>query len=88
MGEALKNLFGLGINGNGSTDSLNGEHPVTLEQARRVVEYRLGDNPYVRIGDSTDTGDGFEFDILTRDSRELVDRVVVEKETGRVRSMY
>jgi hypothetical protein len=78
--------FGRMFNGNSreTGDPWRGEHPVTRDQARRVIEYRLGDNPYVRIGQVTDTSDGFQFDIVTKKSEELVDRLAVERSTGKI----
>lgn len=81
-GEGLQRLFG--GNDSPAADPWKGEHKVTRDEALRVIQYRLGDNPYVRIGQETDTDQGFAFDVVTRKSGDLVDRLMVDKNTGRV----
>jgi hypothetical protein len=60
------------------------ERQVTGEEAREIAEHTLGRNPYLRVGAITEEGDRFEIEIVTSKSDELVDRLLVEKETGRV----
>ena len=61
-----------------------GERLVTSEEAREIAEHSLGRNPYLRVGTITEEGDRFEVEIVTSKSDELVNRLLVEKETGRV----
>lgn len=86
MGDGLRGLFG-GHEG-GSSSSWRGEHEVNEDQARRIIEYRLGDNPYLRIGNMNELRDGFEFEIVTKKGGELVDRQFVERNTGHTYSMF
>jgi hypothetical protein len=44
-------------------------------------------NPNLKVGDVKDKGDFFVADIVTRDGS-LVDKIEVDKETGRMRSAY
>jgi len=86
IGEGMGRL--LGRDGSGSADPWRGEHRVTRDQARRIVEYRLGDNPYVRIGGVTETAEGFQFEVVTKKGAELVDQMMVERNTGRTYSKH
>ena len=57
---------------------------MTGKVAREIVEHTLGRNPYLRVGTITEEGDRFEVEIVTSKSDELVNRLLVVKETGRV----
>jgi hypothetical protein len=61
-----------------------GERQVTNEEAREIAEHSLGRNPYLRVGTIIEEKDRFEIEIVTSKSNELVNRLMVEKETGRV----
>ena len=61
-----------------------GEQQVTSEEAREIAEHTLGRNPYLRVGTITEEVDKFEVEIVTSKSDELVNRLLVEKQTGRV----
>ncbi|MDF1536033.1 MAG: hypothetical protein P1S46_05950 [bacterium] len=59
------------------------ERKITSEEAREIAEHSLGRNPYLRVGTVTEEGDSFEVEIVTRKGQELVNRLLIEKETGR-----
>lgn len=61
-----------------------GERPVTIELAREIAEHNLGRNPFIEVGKLTESSEGFEVEIVTRKGGELVNRLLVERETGRV----
>jgi len=72
----------------GARDSSYGEkRPVTtVEEAKRVLtEYFV--NKDVRIGEIKEKGLFFEAEIRDK-SNNLVDKVIVDKRTGRIRSTY
>lgn len=57
---------------------------MTIELAREIAEHNLGRNPFIEVGKLTESSEGFEVEIVTRKGGELVNRLRVEKETGRV----
>jgi hypothetical protein len=59
------------------------------KEAGQVVQRMLhrSRNPNLKVGDVEDKGDFFVADILTRDGS-LVDKIEVDKESGRMRSAY
>ena len=61
-----------------------GERQVTSEEAREIAEHSLGRNPYLRVGTVIEEGDRFKVEIVTSKSDELVNRLLVEKQTGKV----
>lgn len=44
-------------------------------------------NPNLKVGDVTDEGDNFQVEVLTKDGA-LVDKLLVDKDTGAMRSIY
>jgi hypothetical protein len=62
---------------------------VDREAAARIFENYLNSrhNPNLKLGKIKDEGSDFEADLLTRDNS-LVDKLIVSKETGRMRSAY
>jgi hypothetical protein len=65
------------------------EKPMHEMDARRILENHLRStrNPNLKLGRIEDRGEVFEAEILTRDDS-LVDRLIVDKNTGRIRSAY
>lgn len=63
--------------------------PLTMDDAKTMVESRLSfkRNPNLKMGDITDQGDSFEAEILTKDGS-LVDKLVINKAMGWMRSIY
>ena len=59
------------------------------EEAEKMVQRRLdfSRNPNLKLGSVEDKGEFFEAEILTRDDA-LVDKLIIDKETGRMRSVY
>ncbi len=70
--------------GYGHSDGWQGDRHVTSEEASDIAERNLGGNPYIKVGKLTENSEGFEVEIVTRKGGELVNRLLVEKETGRV----
>ncbi|MFW6372515.1 MAG: hypothetical protein ACOC3W_02350 [Thermodesulfobacteriota bacterium] len=63
--------------------------PLEKEEARGIVENYLESsrNPNLRVGDVEDQGDTFQADIVTKDGS-LVDQLLINKDTGWMRSVY
>ena len=63
--------------------------PLSEKDAREVVENYLKStrNPNLKTGNITDAGDEFEAEIVTKDNS-LVDKVLVDKSSGWMRSVY
>ena len=74
--------------GYGRNDQWRGDRHVTSEEAREIAEHSLGRNPYLRVGAVTEAGDSFEIEIVTRKGQELVNRLLVEKETGHAYTIH
>ena len=65
-------------------DGRRSDRHVTSEEAHDIAESNLGGNPYIKVGKLTEKSEGFEVEIVTRKGGELVNRLLIEKETGRV----
>jgi hypothetical protein len=63
--------------------------PMDAKDAREEVENYLRSirNPNLKVGKVTEKGEYFEVDIVTKDN-ELVDKLVVDRKTGWMRSAY
>ncbi len=63
--------------------------PITLDQAKVLVQNHLTTigNPNIKEGKLTDKGKYFEVEIVTKDGS-LVDKLMVDKQTGWMRSIY
>ena len=59
------------------------------KNAERIFEDYLSSrhNPNLKLGEIKDEGSVFEADLLTKDNS-LVDKLIVDKDTGRMRSAY
>ena len=62
---------------------------VDREDAARIFEDYLSSrhNPNLRLGTIKDEGDSFEADLLTKDNS-VVNKLLVDKDTGRIRTAY
>lgn len=63
--------------------------PLTIDKAKTVVEryiVYLG-NPNIKLGQVTEKDKYFEAEIVTKDGS-LVDKLMVDKQTGWIRSVY
>ena len=65
------------------------QKPLDKDQAKAMVENYLKStgNPNLKLGDIKDEGQYFEADIVTKDNS-LVDKLLVDKDTGAMRSAY
>jgi mono/diheme cytochrome c family protein len=63
--------------------------PMTEDRAKQEVERYLkaGANPNLKVGEVQDKGEAYEVEIVTRDGS-LVDKILVNKKTGSMRSVY
>ena len=59
------------------------------KDAARILKNYLNSNhnPNLKLGEIKDQGSSFEADLLTKDNS-LVDRLIVDKDTGRMHSAY
>ena len=64
--------------------------PLKEKDAKRIVENYLNStrNPNLKLGEIKDEGYAFEANIVTRKNGSLVDKVLVNKYTGWIRSVY
>jgi hypothetical protein len=62
---------------------------VNRDDAARIFENYLDSmhNPNLKLGKIKDEGSDFEADMLTKDNS-LVNKLIVDKDTGRIRSAY
>jgi len=65
------------------------QQPIDKAQARSMVENYLQStgNPNLKLGEITDEGSSFEADIVTKNNS-LVDKILVNKNSGAMRSAY
>jgi len=65
------------------------QKPIDQDQAKAMVENYLKStgNPNLKLGDIKDEGRYFEADVVTKDDS-LVDKILVDKDTGAMRSAY
>lgn len=65
------------------------QKPINKAQVQAMVKNYLQStsNPNLKLGKITDRGSSFEADIVTRDNS-LVDKILVDKDTGAMRSAY
>ena len=86
-GCGMGQMRGCGMMGSGC--GMKPASPLTIDDAKAMVEGRLAfmRNPNLKMGDITDQGASFEAEILTRDGS-LVDKLVIHKAMGWMRSIY
>jgi len=67
----------------------SGGKPVNLKEAETMMNDYLKSsrNPNLKLGKIKDIGSAFEAEIRTRNN-DLVDRIMIDKETGYIRSVY
>lgn len=63
--------------------------PLDKEDAQALSQNYLDstNNPNLKLGQETDKGIRYEFDVVTKDNS-LVDRLLVSRDTGEIRSAY
>lgn len=77
--------YGEGYCGSTARSDLN----LTEKDAEELVAYRVTrTNPNLKIGKVKGTEDGFEIQVVTKKGESLVDRLLVEKDTGRIYRVY
>jgi hypothetical protein len=64
--------------------------PIKEKDAKGIVENYLNStrNPNLKLGKIKDEGSAFEVDIVTKGNGSLVDKILVNKNTGWLRSVY
>ncbi len=65
------------------------QSPLEKEEARNILRSYLENsrNPNLKVGNLEDQGDAFQADIVTKDGS-LVDQLLINKNTGWMRSVY
>lgn len=61
--------------------------PMSLEQARSMVGNYVARNPNLKIGSVEEKDGAYQAEIVTKDGS-MVDRMVIDKSTGRMHSVY
>ena len=62
---------------------------LTEKDAEELIAYRVTrSNPNLKVGKVKTTEDGFEVQVVTKKGNALVDRLLVEKDTGRIYRVY
>ena len=82
--------MGHGMMGPGyNTQYKSSGKPIDLKEAKAMMTDYLKSsrNPNLKLGKIKDTGNAFEAEIRTRNNA-LVDRILIDKETGGIRSAY
>jgi len=66
------------------------QRTITEKDAKGIVENYLNStrNPNLKLGKIKDEGSAFEADIVTKSNGSLVDKILVNKNTGWLRSVY
>lgn len=70
-----------------NTNNNAARQPMSLEQARSMAENYVARNPNLKIGSVEEKDGAYNAEIVTKDGS-LVDRMVIDKSTGRMRSVY
>ena len=81
-------MMGLGYGYN--QQSQQPQRSITEKDAKGIVGNYLNStrNPNLKLGKIKDEGSAFEADIVTKSNGALVDKVLVSKDTGWLRSIY
>jgi hypothetical protein len=79
---------GSGMMGQGPGYYRSGE-PLTLDQAKTAIERYItySRNPNIKLGQITEKDNYFEAEIVTKEGS-LADKLMVDKQTGWIRSVY
>ena len=91
MGPGMMGGYGSGYGmgrGYGRQSQSTGK-PIDAKEAEAMIKDYLKSsrNPNLKLGKIKDIGNAFEAEIRTRNN-DLVDRILIDKETGSVRSAY
>ena len=63
------------------------QKPVTKSDAESMLQNYVSRNPNLKVGTVQDEGNSFEANVTTKDGS-LVNKLFVDKDTGRIRSEY
>jgi hypothetical protein len=95
MGPGMMGYYGMGPGMMGPSYGYNQQYqqpqrPITEKDAKGIVENYLNStrNPNLKLGKIKDEGSAYEADIVTKSNGALVDKVLVSKDTGWLRSIY
>ncbi len=78
--------YGAGYCGSAASE---GKLDLTEKDAEELITYRVTrNNPNLKVGKIKGTEDGFEVQVVTKKGEALVDRLLVEKDTGRIYRVY
>jgi hypothetical protein len=82
-------MMGKGMMGSGHGQQQQLQKPLEEKDARAILENYITNmkNPNLQLGKIKDAGTTFEAEILTKDNS-LVDKIMVDKKTGWMRSAY
>jgi len=61
---------------------------ITMDEAKGLVENRVSRNPYLKVGNVTENENGFEVQVVTKEGEQLVNRLQVDKEAGRIYRIF
>ena len=89
MGSGQGMMGGQGKMGSGQGQQQQLQKPLEEKDARAILENYIANmkNSNLQLGKIKDAGTTFEAEILTKDNS-LVDRIMVDKKTGWMRSAY
>ncbi len=79
---------GRGRNARRGGDRVSLSANITMDEAKGLVEARVSRNPYLKAGKVTETEGGFEVQVVTKEGEQLVNRLQIEKDTGRVYRVF
>lgn len=67
----------------------SGGKPIDIKEAKSMMKdyLRSSRNPNLKLGKIRDIGNAFEAEILTK-KNSLVDKIIIDKQTGWIRSAY
>jgi hypothetical protein len=63
------------------------QKPITKSDAESMLQDYVSRNPNLKVGTVQDEGNSFEANVTTKDGS-LVNKLFVDKDTGRIRSEY
>jgi len=88
-GRGYGGMMGPGY-GNNQQQYQQPQRTITEKDAKGIMENYLNStrNPNLKLGKIKDEGSAFEAEIVTKNNSSLVDKVLVDKNTGWLRSIY
>ncbi|UCG39039.1 MAG: hypothetical protein JSV00_02035, partial [bacterium] len=63
-------------------------HTLSKGEAEKLVEWIIGRNPNLAVGEVNEVEGGYKVQVVTRKGKNLVDLLMVEKDTGWVYRIY